>query len=240
MIRIVKTKVNIFRFISYIFLLIIGLFLSSCRDNSKYVDYSKLIIDKVVEIKICDSDDNIIGYATGTVISKDGDILTNRHVVRRYNNDSNAYEYYSNFYCRYYNEDDYFDVTIKEVSDEYDLAILESKKTTDNYFVPSDCRPKMSEEVHTIGNSNGFGLAYSRGYIAIDKIYVLYENKNNLYINVSMPINEGNSGGPLVSNSGELYGIITFRLKNKSGETISSNCYCITMSNVLDFIQNKK
>ena len=96
----------------------------------------------------------------------------------------------------------------------------------------------MSEEVHTIGNSNGFGLAYSRGYIAMDSVYVHYENQNNIYINACIPVSEGNSGGPLVSSDGELLGIITFRLKNRNGEVITNNCYCITTNDIINYIQN--
>lgn len=236
--RMINSKNRFFISILFFLLIYSAFQLTSCSSVSNEVNYSDMIMGKVVEIKICNSDDNIIGYATGTVVSKDGYILTNRHVVRYYNNENQTYELYSNLYYRFYDEKDYSKAVIKEVSDEYDLALLESNISTNNYFSLSSCSPKMSEQVHTIGNSNGFGLAYSRGYISIDKIYVFYENKNSIYINVSIPINEGNSGGPLVSNYGELYGIITFRLKNKNGEIITNNCYCIPIDDIIDFIGN--
>ena len=217
-------------------LLLFGIFLSACSQNN--IDYSKMIIDKVVEIKVCDSSENIIGYATGTVVTEKKLILTNRHTIRYLNKETQKYEIYPNIYCRYYKEDDYFKVSVNSISTNQDLAFLDTNEHINNYFKLSNTKPKMSEEVHTIGNSNGFGLAYSRGYIAMDSVYVHYENQNNIYINACIPVSEGNSGGPLVSSEGELLCIITFRLKNRNGEVITNNCYCITTNDIINYIQN--
>ena len=67
-------------------LLLFGIFLSACSQNN--IDYSKMIIDKVVEIKVCDSSENIIGYATGTVVTEKKLILTNRHTIRYLNKET--------------------------------------------------------------------------------------------------------------------------------------------------------
>lgn len=217
-------------------LLLFGIFLPACSKNN--MEYSKMIIDKVVEIKVCDSDENIVGYATGTVVTEKELILTNRHAIRYLNKEAQKYEFYPNIYCRYYNEDNYFKVSVNNISTDRDLALLDTNEHINNYFELSNIKPIMSEEVHTIGNSNGFGLAYSRGYIAMDSVYVHYKDQNNIYINACIPVSEGNSGGPLVSSDGKLLGIITFRLKNRNGEVITNNCYCITMSNIINYIQN--
>lgn len=229
-------KKNILNSLLLASLLLIGLFLFGCSQNS--IDYSKLIIDKVVEIKVCDSSENIIGYATGTVVTEKKLILTNRHAIRYLNKETQKYDIYPNIYCRYHNEDDYFKVSVSSISTNQDLALLDTSEHINNYFELSNVKSTMSEEVHTIGNSNGFGLAYSRGYIAMDSVYVLYENHNNIYINACIPVSEGNSGGPLVSSDGKLLGIITFRLKNRNGEVITNNCYCITISDIINYMQN--
>jgi len=76
--------------------LLFVIFLLGCSQNS--IDYSKLIIDKVVEIKVCDSSENIIGYATGTVVTEKKLILTNRHAIRYLNKETQKYDIYPNIY----------------------------------------------------------------------------------------------------------------------------------------------
>ena len=121
----------------------------------------------VVEIKVCDKEDKAIGNATGTVISKDGLILTNRHVIQVYDFSSDDFILYENIYVRFYNETEYTKVDIISISDESDLALLQLDKETGCYFnIGSSEELKYGQKIHTIGNGNGYGLAYINGNVA--------------------------------------------------------------------------
>ena len=64
--------------------LFLGIVFSSCASTSTVFDIENLYSDTIketVEIRCYDTEDNNIGYATGCVISKDGQILTNKHVI---------------------------------------------------------------------------------------------------------------------------------------------------------------
>lgn len=163
-----------------------------------------LAINKVVEI-ICENDITK-SYATGTLISKDGLILTNRHVIERFMDDSTIKIDFINDEVTYY-------AKIYDKSDKYDLCLLKIDKETE-CFESLSTDIYVSDKVYTIGNSNGYGLAYQEGIISSEYKNITYDKKSILAIQTNLEIYDGSSGGPLYNSKGDLLGIMTFRIKD--------------------------
>ncbi|MDR2091638.1 MAG: S1C family serine protease [Clostridiales bacterium] len=196
-------------------------------------------LPSVVEIKICDENQVAVGNATGVVIGKDGLILTNRHVVRYYDYEASAYAMRNNISVRFYNETEYMTADIVYCAVDSDLALLKIDKSTRNYFkIGKADKLKYGDEVHTIGNGNGFGLAYAKGYVASPLVNVVYDETSVEAIQLSLNINEGNSGGPLINEKGQLIGITTFRLRDNRGDIIYGTCFALPVKTINAFLQS--
>ena len=103
------------RKISVCFILSIFLMLITSCTGSGFKKY----FEKTVEISI-QEDKNLI-YATGTIISNDGLIITNKHVVENKNN----------ILINYYDSPDIkYEANIINVSSNYDLALIKIDKKT--------------------------------------------------------------------------------------------------------------
>jgi len=90
-------------------------------------------------------------------------------------------------------------------SAEKDLAIL---STTCTSSVPLTIRTtplKTGESVYTIGSSLGLSGSLSNGIISSTERIV----ENQIYIQTTAPISQGNSGGPLLDTEGNVIGIVT-------------------------------
>jgi S1-C subfamily serine protease len=195
-------------------------------------------IGAVVELQVRDDGDSVVGNATGTIINASGDILTNRHVVRSYSFALEGYVYYENFYIRKYNETDYTKIALKRISQNSDLALLKTENKVEKYLnLGSADTLSYGETIHTIGNGNGYGLAYAQGHIAAPMRIVKYEDEMIDAIQLGLNINEGNSGGPLINSKGELVGITTFRLRDKQNNVIQGTSFALPIKTINEFLQ---
>lgn len=181
-------------------LFLIIFMLASCTKKNMY----DLAIDKVVEITCENSITK--GNATGTLISKDGLILTNKHVIEKFTEDSVIK-------IDFMNDEMTYNAEIYNISDKYDLCLLKINKKTD-YFKSLSTDIYVSNKVYTIGNANGYGLAYQEGIISSEYKNITYNEKNILAIQTNLEIYDGSSGGPLYNSKGALLGIMTFRIKD--------------------------
>lgn len=195
------------------------------------------VLPSIVEIQVRDEEEQIVGNATGTVISEDGNILTNRHVVRKYDYETNSYILYSKIYVRFYNQTDFIRSEVVIVSENSDLALLKID-TTDGNFISLAKTEKLNygETVHSIGNGNGYGLSYSKGSVAAPLRHIEYDGKTVDAIQINMNVYEGNSGGALLNQSGELVGIITFRLRDNKNEIIHGTAFALPLNTIKEFL----
>lgn len=205
------------------FLFLIGLtcFLCSCS----HLDIYKDVIYKTVEIDC--QNEYLKSSATGTIISKDGLILTNKHVVKDFTTNSTIK-------ARFINEEENY-AEIKYLSEEYDLCLLKIEKETDCFSSFSE-EFEVGEEVYTIGNSKGFGLAINKGIISSNYKKVIYKDESILSIQTSIEIYDGSSGGPLYNSKGELLGILTFRIRD-NGTYIPGMSFAIPTKIIKEFIK---
>ncbi|OGF30663.1 hypothetical protein A2533_00880 [Candidatus Falkowbacteria bacterium RIFOXYD2_FULL_35_9] len=149
-----------------------------------------------------------IGGGTGFIITPDGLIVTNRHVVE----DSTAE------YTVILNDDRQFDATVLDLDTVNDLAILkiEGENLPVAELGNSD-ELKIGQTVIAIGYTLGeYRNTVSKGIVSGINRQVF--SSLGSAIQIDAPINPGNSGGPLINLSGQVVGINT--AVNRQGEGI--------------------
>ena len=145
-----------------------------------------------------------VGGGSGFIISSDGYIVSNAHVV----NDSSAK------YTVFLNGGKKYDAKVIALDDILDIALLkiDAKNLPAITFGNSD-QIRLGQTVIAIGNalgefrntvSTGVVSGLSRSIQAGDGESV--ENLDNL-IQTDAAINPGNSGGPLIDSNGEVIGV---------------------------------
>jgi S1-C subfamily serine protease len=72
---------------------------------------------------------------------------------------------------------------------------------------------RPGQEVYAIGTPRKLPFTVSRGIVS----YVGRQVEGGSYLQVDMNINDGNSGGPVISPSGDLVGIMSFIYRNSQG-----------------------
>lgn len=160
-------------------------------------------------------DKNLIGVGSGVLISENGYILTNEHV---------AGSKYSNVYVTLENGAKYNSNVIWSDTS-LDLAIIKIPGENFNYLNLGDSdRIFLGENVYAIGNPIGaeFQRTVTKGIISgKNRTIKIVENNKEMYmedlIQTDATINNGNSGGPLINDNGELLGINTVKISGVDG-----------------------
>ena len=135
---------------------------------------------------------------SGILISKDGEILTNYHVVRNADTikvklaDQNEYE------ARLIGKDD-----------RTDLALIKIRRSGDNLpfaKLGSSSQLDVGDWVMAIGNPFGLEHTVTAGIVSA-KGRVIGAGPYDNFIQTDASINPGNSGGPLINAEGEVIGV---------------------------------
>ncbi|MCL2009812.1 MAG: Do family serine endopeptidase [Synergistaceae bacterium] len=141
------------------------------------------------------------GRGSGFVVSKDGQILTNNHVVDGTDkitvtmSDGRTYE------AEVLGKDPTFDLAVIKINPESELTVLE---LGDSDLI------EVGESVVAIGNPYGFEHTVTVGVISAKNRSVHARNINfDGFLQTDAAINPGNSGGPLIDMDGKVIGINT-------------------------------
>lgn len=137
------------------------------------------------------------GLGAGFVIREDGLIATNKHVIgeaRRIQVETSDGEKH--------------DVTEVHASDAHlDLAILRIARTGMKPLpLGVSAKVKQGESVVAMGNPEGLAFSVVEGVVS-----ALREIEDVPMIQVAMPIERGNSGGPLLDKRGQVIGVLTLK-----------------------------
>jgi Do/DeqQ family serine protease len=142
-----------------------------------------------------------IGTGSGVIVSPDGYIITNYHVIENNKeieittNDNKTYE------AKVVGTDPDTDIAV--------LKINENEKLPYVYFGNSDAT-RIGEWVLAVGNPFNLNSTVTAGIIsAKSRDLNKRDRKNESYIQTDAAVNRGNSGGALVNTNGELIGINT-------------------------------
>lgn len=166
------------------------------------------------------------GAGSGVIISEDGYIITNNHVIDGANNITVKLKNGKSYDAKLIGKDSQLDVALLKI-EEKDLKPVtfgESKNL------------KVGETAIAIGNPLGsLGGTVTNGIIsALDReITIDGETMNLLQTNAA--INPGNSGGGLFNANAELIGLVVAK---SSGESIEGLGFAIPIDNVVDILDD--
>lgn len=180
------------------------------------------------------------GVGTGIIMSKDGYIVTNAHVIY---DDEYGYGEASSVQIQMSDEETTYDARIVAYDKEADIAVLKidaDNLTAAEFGDSSSC--EVGEMVVAIGNPLGlqFQNTVTCGIIsALDRKVTINDNTMTL-IQTDTAINNGNSGGPLINSSGQVIGINSAKMSSTySGEaTVEGIGFAIPMSEAKSIVDD--
>ena len=172
---------------------------------------------------------------SGIIISEDGYILTNNHVI----NSTSTNSFYqlseaNNLKVKLYNDDTEYEAKVIGSDAQTDLAVIKIEKTglTAAELGDSDS-VQVGEFAMAVGNPLGLQSSISCGIISAKNREVPDSETNTVYkaIQTDAAINSGNSGGALVNADGKVIGINTLKL---AGNGIEGIGFAIPINSTVD------
>ena len=153
---------------------------------------------------------------SGIIISEDGYILTNNHIVSS-SSDSDYYELSSatKVTVKLFNDDTEYEAEIIGTDEQTDLAVIKIDKTDlpKAEFADSDSI-KVGEFAMAVGNPLGMESSITCGVVsAVNREITDSDGNTYTLIQTDAAINPGNSGGALVNSEGQVIGINTLKLQ---------------------------
>ena len=171
---------------------------------------------------------------SGIIISDDGYILTNNHIVST----SSSESYYevseaTKVTVTLFNDETEYEAKIIGKDEQTDLAVIKIDKTglAKSEFADSDSI-KVGEFAMAVGNPLGMQSSITCGVIsAVNREVTDSDGKKFTLIQTDAAINSGNSGGALVNSEGKVIGINTLKL---SGTGIEGMGFAIPINSTTD------
>lgn len=219
--------------------------LSNYSDTSVYA--ANKILPSIVGIKVEYSVNSLISMfgrqnqsmtaeasGSGIIISEDGYILTNNHIVSTSSEES----YYevseaTKVTVTLFNDETEYEAKIIGTDEQTDLAVIKIEKTglTKAEFADSD-NIKVGEFAMAVGNPLGLESSITCGVVsAVNREVTDSDGKTYTLIQTDAAINSGNSGGALVNSEGQVIGINTLKLQ---GEGIEGMGFAIPINSTED------
>ncbi|MEA3329667.1 MAG: trypsin-like peptidase domain-containing protein [Nanoarchaeota archaeon] len=161
-----------------------------------------------------------VSQGSGFLISEDGYIVTNAHVLA-----GGSYAEVLIYDTSRWKSADLIGYDL-----DMDIAVLDISGSYEHLEFANSNKLKVGEKTIAIGNPLGLSFTVTEGIIsALER-----EGPNGIpaYIQIDTPLNSGNSGGPLINTEGEVIGINNFKIKGGEnlGFSLESN-YAITSIN---------
>tara|TARA_Y100000310_G_C20597364_1_gene771199 strand:- start:363 stop:1235 length:873 start_codon:yes stop_codon:yes gene_type:complete len=159
-------------------------------------DFSNVIEDTINAVVSVKTD---VSQGSGFIITSEGYVVTNYHVIE----DASAMSIVPY-------QDSIKAVTIIGYNSEKDVALLKISGSYNYLELGNSNNLDVGEKVIAMGNPFGLSFSVTEGIIsALDRSGPA---GNEAYIQTDVPLNPGNSGGPLVSKSGKVIGINNFKI----------------------------
>lgn len=171
---------------------------------------------------------------SGIIISEDGYILTNNHVVS--SGESEAYYQVSEatkVSVTLFNDTTEYEAKIIGTDEQTDLAVIkiDKKDLPQAEFADSDSI-KVGEFAMAVGNPLGLQSSITCGVVsAVNREITDTKGKNYTLIQTDAAINSGNSGGALVNSEGKVIGVNTLKL---TGEDVEGMGFAIPINSTTD------
>ncbi len=209
--------------------------MSSSGGTSDYYNVASAVKDSVVEITteyVVSSYFQYIasGAGSGVILSEDGYIVTNNHVIA--NTESSSPAFADTITVRLTNGEEY-PARIIGADADFDIAVIKIDVTGLTYAVIGDSDTlAVGEEVIAVGNPLGrLGGTVTNGIISAKDREVNVDGTQMNLMQTNAAINPGNSGGGLFNMSGELIGIVNAK---SSGTGIEGLGFAIPINEAID------
>ncbi|MCR5014067.1 MAG: trypsin-like peptidase domain-containing protein [Bacteroidales bacterium] len=168
------------------------------RKSSSYNDFFGAFLEHLYGIP--GQSKNMVAYGSGVVLSPDGYIVTNNHVVE--GADEVEVTFNNKVICK---------ATIVGTDPASDLALIKVDGSDYDYLTFGDSdKVKVGEWVLAVGNPFNLTSTVTAGIVSAKarNLSILGEGSNvESFIQTDAVVNRGNSGGALVNTRGELIGI---------------------------------
>jgi S1-C subfamily serine protease len=143
------------------------------------------------------------GKGSGTIVTDDGYILTNKHVIEG-----------ASIIVVTLSDGTRYKAELVATSSRYDLALLETGTETRGISFANSDNAKPGQTVLALGNPAGLSFTVTDGIISAAQ----RTGRDNInYIQTDVTLNPGNSGGPIIDVQGRLIGITTLKAKGLEG-----------------------
>lgn len=162
---------------------------------------------------------------SGIIISEDGYILTNNHVVNSTASSSSSFyeiEKANKVTVKLYNDNTEYTGTIVGTDSQTDLAVIKIDKDGLTVAELGDSSSvQVGEFVMAIGSPLGLDNSVTAGIVsAVDREVTDDDGNKYKTIQTDAAINSGNSGGALVNSKGQVIGVNTLKLSGTGVEGV--------------------
>ena len=205
--------------------------LTTAEIYAKYVSSCVGITVDIVTTNIFGQQVTGAAAGSGFVITEDGYILTNYHVIDGANSIKVTFSDGKEYTATYVGGEEKNDIAVIKV-DATGLTPVVIGKSSDML---------VGEQVTTIGNPLGeLTFSESTGIIsALDRTITMSDGTQMNMIQTDCAINSGNSGGPLFNNHGEVIGIVSAKYSSSgsnSSASVEGLGFAIPMDDVANMV----
>ena len=166
---------------------------------------------------------------SGFVLTKDGYIVTNYHVVK----DADTVR------VTMYNGDEY-DAKYVGGDEDYDIAVIKVEAADlQPVTLGNSDNLNVGDHVLAVGNPLGeLTFSMSGGMVSCVNRAINVDGTPFNMIQTDASINPGNSGGPLFNQYGEVVGIVSAKYSSYSSESVEGLGFAIPINDVIAMIQD--
>ena len=207
--------------------------LTTAEIYAKYVNSCVGITVDIVSTNVFGQTVTGAAAGSGFVITEDGYILTNYHVIDGANSIKVTFDDGKEYTATYVGGEEKNDIAVIKV-DATGLTPVVIGKSSDML---------VGEQVTTIGNPLGeLTFSESTGIIsALDRSITMSDGRQMNMIQTDCAINSGNSGGPLFNSHGEVIGIVSAKYSsggNSSSASVEGLGFAIPMDDVASMVSD--
>ncbi|MBD5128910.1 MAG: trypsin-like serine protease [Ruminococcaceae bacterium] len=200
-------------------------------------DLVKAVQDSIVYIEVFVNSrgkKTLYGSASGIIISKDGYIVTNHHVVEDV--DSFTVKVNNTDPKTGISESETYDAELIGADEDTDLAVLKINASDLPAAVLGDSNQlHLGDDVIAIGNPLGLETSISKGVVSGLNRQISDSARGLSSIQTDAGINSGNSGGALFNMYGEVVGVVNSKYVYDYAESLG---FAITINEARDVIDD--
>jgi serine protease Do len=190
--------------------------------SNKSVQEIGKLSNRVVYVEVYDATNTVIASGSGVVMSADGEILTNFHVI----------DQASSIKIEFNDKRTFTTSTVLIKDESLDLALIKiNANSLQSVNIGDSTILELGEEVVAIGSPLGYKNSLTSGVVS----QTLRKVEGQNYIQISAPIDHGSSGGALFNMKGELVGITSAFVQSSADINLA-----IPASDVKTFLSRPK